>query len=117
MATAKSDFDPNQLVKLNEDLTGLVGRIENLEEKFGTHEQIADTLCETANKATRMKAMLSESFVDLIQHNPDIKKELKKAIDEIDRNSLIVLGGKIGFGVWSILLIIITAIVTKYFVK
>lgn len=114
---AKNDFDPNQLVKLNEDLSGLVGRIESLESKFGSHEQIADTLCETTDKASRMKSMLAKAFIDFVQHDHDAKKALKNIVDEADRDAFRLFIKKFGIAVWSIFLIIVSVLITKYFSK
>jgi hypothetical protein len=112
--TGESDFNPDSMVQEHQkDISDLKERIKALEDKFSTHEKIADTLCETAEKQTKMFDMLSVTFLKLLKNNTDIRDEFKKIIKECDRDFFHSFSSKIGIAAWSIILIIVTAIVTK----
>lgn len=114
------DFNPDDMVQVSQyekDIEEVKKRIKNLEDKFGTHEDIADTLCITAEKQVKMQEMITNTFVKVLKTNEDVKNGIKFIIDGHDRNRLWWLSGKIGVGVWSIFLIVLTFILTKVFGK
>jgi hypothetical protein len=71
------------------DIAALDSRIAKLEAKFGSHEQIAETLEGTAKTAVKMKEMLETNFVELICKNDNVKSKLKAFIKETDREFII----------------------------
>ena len=109
------DFDPNAYLKTDDyqkDIKDLGSRIKKLEDQFGSNEKIADTLCETAEKATKMQQMLADSFLKQLQHNPEVKGAVNKIIDESDRNAFQTLAKKMGVGAWSIVVFLAGVVVT-----
>ena len=63
MPHTKDDFDPKAITQEHQkDIGDLKKRIEELEKKFGSHELIAETLCETADKQTKMQGMISSQL-------------------------------------------------------
>lgn len=107
------DLDINTIVttdKHDRDLADLDKRITHLESKFGSNEQIADTLCVTAEKATKMQELFAASFVKLISTDEKSKDALTQLINKCDRNWLYSYLKRIGALSGSILLIILGAV-------
>jgi hypothetical protein len=86
----KEDFDPLSLVapidEHTKDISNLTTRLKALEDKFGSHTQIANTLLETSNEAVKMSVMLENSFLNLIRKNEPIRNAIKELIKSEDRN-------------------------------
>ncbi|MGH7202860.1 MAG: hypothetical protein ACREHC_00255 [Candidatus Levyibacteriota bacterium] len=88
--TNQNDFSADILAKSEKhetDIGELSTRVKALEDKFSTNEKIADTLCETAEKATKMQNMLSGSFIKLIQNDVHVKEAIQKQIRVSDKNA------------------------------
>ena|SRR3990167_11259645 len=110
------DFNPDEIVKEHDkDIGDIKERLITLEDKLGTNERIADTLYETADKQTKMHEMIATTFVKVLKTDDKVKNELKAVIDDYDRNKLSWLTGKIGVGIWSVFLVVLTFILTKLF--
>lgn len=109
--TAKSDFDPVDFTKKSDqhdqDISTIKERLDALEDRFGTNEKIAETLCDTASKATRMQDMLSETFVKLLTKDEKVKEALGKFIDNSDRGYLFAFVKRIGFLAWSAIIFLL----------
>lgn len=86
----------------------VISRIKELESKFGSNERIADTLCETAEKATKMQAMLANKFIDLLNTNVPIKEAVQQIMEKSDRNYFILSLRRFGGYVWTIAVIFLT---------
>lgn len=100
------DFDLDSIVKVDKyekDLSGLEDRIAAIEKKFGNNESIAETLCDTAEKATKMKAMLAQTFVTAIKTDKDTKESLTQLVYEIDRSQLWAWIKRVGIAGWTIM--------------
>ncbi len=86
----KEDFNPLSLVapidEHTRDISSLGDRLKALEDKFGSHTQIANTLLETSNEAVKMSDMLENSFLKLICKNEPVRNALKELIKSEDRN-------------------------------
>jgi len=109
-----SEIYARRLDKHDEEMIEVQKRIGVIENKFGTNEKIADTLWETAEKATRLEAMLAKVFVRLLQKDTKTQDEIQKLVGKSDRHKLWLLLKGIGFVVWSIALIVIGALINKY---
>jgi len=107
----KNDFDPYALTKQVDDhakdMASITKRLDDLEMKFGTHEQIADTLCITSEKAVKMRDMMSTTFVSLIDSDPKIKDALTQLINKTDRSWFYCYVKRIGFAGWTVIMIIL----------
>ena len=68
------------------DIQSLSKRIEKLEDRLGSNEKLADTLCETANKAVKMREMLETNFVQMLSKDDKAKQEIKTIIEQTDRD-------------------------------
>jgi hypothetical protein len=118
-----TDFTPADIAttvnKHDEDFILVKERLNELERKFGNNEKIADTLCETAEKATKMHEMLAKTFLKLLQHDVPVKQEVSNLVNKTDRNYFYASVKRVGFLVativWSIIMIVIGAFVTHFF--
>ena len=112
------DFNPDQMVREHgKDITDIKARLEKLESKFGSNEQIADTLCETSEKASKMQELLANSFTKLIKQNSDVQGALTDFINKADRNAVKELMKKIGFGVWTLIVAVVSGAVVFFLKK
>lgn len=116
--STEETFQPSDFLKADQhekDMSGLTKRIEVLEAMFGTHEKIADTLFETAEKQTKMHEMIACTFTKVLKTDDNVKKEVGVVIDGHDRKKFWWITGKIGFGIWSLFLAIVAYILGKIF--
>ncbi len=82
-------FDANEYLKQDvhaKDMNALETRIQSLEDKLGSNEKIADTLCEASEKAVKMREMLEKNFIDLVSKNDSVRTEIKNIIKSADRD-------------------------------
>lgn len=88
------------------DLIDLKKRFKSLEDKFGTNEKIADTLCQTDERASKFSEMLEKRFVKLLQADGKSKNQIRSIISEQLKQNwkafAISTGGKIAFVLWTI---------------
>lgn len=120
--TPNNDFNEQELTntigKHDEELISVKKRLDSLEEKFGNNEKIADTLCETAEKALKMDEMIRKVFLKLLKKDTDIKSEVSNLVNDLDRNCFKKNLKRFGFTVWTVIIfllgVLITAIVNKF---
>lgn len=116
----KNDFDTNKLVetsgKHNEEISDLKKRVRVIEDKFGDNEKIANTIYLTADSQVKMQEMLELSFVKQLQNSPKIKEVIDTLINESDRKAASVIIKKVGIGIWTIIVAVISGAVV-YLVK
>jgi len=88
------------------DLVDLKKRFKILEDKFGTNEKIADTLCQTDEKASKFSEMLEKRFVKLLQTDGSSKKQIRSMVSEQLKQNwkgfVLSVGGKIALLIWTI---------------
>lgn len=96
------DDDVKNLVKADEhakDIAHLSCRLEQLEKKFGTDTQLAETLLLASAKASDINKMLEIQFLDLMKKNEPVRLEIKSLIqsehDNKVKSHFRILGGKI----------------------
>ncbi len=83
------DLDMDAIVSTerhDKDFANLDKRIADLEEKFGSNEKIADTLCEAATKAAKMQDLFENNFLKLLSRNDPVRDEIKCLIKLTDRD-------------------------------
>jgi len=84
----EQDFDANTLVKEHgEDISELKARILELENKFGSNEKIAETLCDTSLKAVKMREMLAKTFVETIKTDAEVKAAIEQLVKNTDKHT------------------------------
>ncbi len=107
----QNDFDTKDLVRIvsdqNKDIQGLSSRIKALEDKFGTHECIADTLCVTVEKAAKMQSMLSEAFIKQLKSDDRIKNAVLDLVDKADRKYLVLALKRFGLWIYGLLMLVV----------
>lgn len=103
---AKSDFNPQELTqktdKHEQDITRLFEWASQMEGSFGSNEKIAKTLHGVAQSSVEMNTILQEVLIHLIQKDPDVKSEVKKLVQDIDRSAVHKLWKRIGWATWTI---------------
>ena len=119
---AKNDFNPTNLAptvnKHDQDIIDVKKRVDALEKKFGSHEKIADTLYETAQKQIKMEEMFSMVFKKLIEKDSKIKSALDTLItqsQEASWRTFLSQGGRYIYGAVIFTAgVVVTVLVTKW---
>lgn len=113
--TNGTDFKIPEIVRTVEDhklaLAAVVDRIKVLEDKFGTNEKIAETLCATSATAVKMQTMLSDTFTKLLRTDEGIKNGVTELINKNDRHLAIVAMKRFGFAVYTAIISIIGIVI------
>lgn len=111
-----SDFDPGSIVRKVDDhdkgMELLSTRIKNIEDKFGSNEQIAETLCDTAKKAVKMQTMLADTFIELLKTNESVKISVTELTNKADRNATSLVLKRFGSSIIAIVYILLGSIMT-----
>lgn len=110
--TPVSDFDASTFVKYV-DIKSIEDRVEALEKKVISHEAFADTFCNVHARDVNVRKEITKNMSDFIKTDSDFQSDLSVLIRKIDRGYFNSFLGKLGFAVWSILLIIISALATN----
>lgn len=120
-----TDFNATKIAttvnKHDEEFISVKSRLDSLETKFGNNERIADTLCETAEKASKMNEMFGKRFLHLLQNDVGVKEEVGNLVNKTDRSyflSTLKRGGLLLIGfLYSVLLILVGAWISHHFGK
>ena len=108
-SNVSDDFDVNIAIEQHtESISGLVTRITALEDNFSTHEKIAETLCVTADTATKFSDMLGKVFIKQLSGDDETIKAVTKVVDKADRDQFKVWVKKIGAIIGAIILALIS---------
>lgn len=107
------DLDIDTIVtsdKHDKDFSDLNKRLCALEEKFGTNELVAATLCVVSEKAAQMQEMFVTGLLKAIRTDERIQTALDTAIRKADRNWFYATLSRFGKVGWAIMLLIVGAI-------
>lgn len=116
----KKDFEADKLLQSHDkDISSLVDRVSAIEQKLSNPEQLAQTLEAATSDSKKLDKLFSKLFCNMMKSDDDVRASVQEKMNALDReaaNSVMKkFGGKIGFAVWSIFLIIITASLTAWF--
>lgn len=115
MPPAKKDFEISELVKSDrheKDMSALDRRVLLLESRVGTSEKIAETLFEASQKAVKMRTMIGNLLIDMLQRDKKVRDELQLFIKKSDREAVTVFWKRFGFSIWSSIVFILGVIAT-----
>lgn len=119
MPKRTSDFDPDELTKQSKQHEGYIlelhNRLQALENRFSSNEQIADTLMDCSRNAVRFREMFAEVLIAQLKTDENLRTTISDFIDSVDRKAVNKWIKRIGIAAWSVFLILITALVTAYF--
>jgi|GEM_PF-5728676 len=82
------DFDADKYVTSTDHekaIEELHNRLKALEDRFGSNEKIAATLCDAEANAVKMADYLERSFIKLLSKNDPVRTEIKNIVTSIDR--------------------------------
>ena len=101
MTAGNDDYDPNQL-------------IQELSANLTQPDRFAEIFCTAAHTQKKIDETLRSVVRQLIKSDHETIAEIKVIIKKVAKEDLMVLGKNIGFATWSIILIIATALITKW---
>lgn len=114
-SSPQDDFDPNELVKVHgRDIEQLRSDLHVLVERYGDDDKFGKTFEAVAAKDKRVDAAVSTILVQLIGTNTAVRGAITAAVDATDRQWQHVFGKRLGFGLWSVALLVIGALVDRY---
>jgi hypothetical protein len=102
------DYDPKQ-------------SIQELSNNLMQPDKFADIFCYAAKTQKKIDDVIKENFQETLRKDNDTINAVKRIIQDCNKEDLMSLlkkiGFGIGFGVWTILTIILTAWATRFFSK
>lgn len=109
-AQRPTDFDAGKIAttvnKHDADFVDIKRRLKALEDKLGTNEKIADTLCVVDEKASKFAEMLERRINKLLQVDGVARKQVKHIVSEELKITwkafFISTGGKLLFALWTL---------------
>ncbi len=100
-----NDFDPRS-------------SIEKLDSILSSREKMGEIIKKVIDKEADVKTAIRKEIVDLIKENKNCREEISNIIKSIDRDFITqqrkAFGSWVGIGIWSLILIVVTAIIQKY---
>lgn len=103
-----SDFDPKQIVNFVDSHTKEIGdlskRITALEDKYGSNEKLADTLCGASETALKLQTMLRNTFVKALENDEPTKNAVKTIIGNTEREQAKILFNQYGGKIWAVII-------------
>jgi BMFP domain-containing protein YqiC len=116
----RKDFDASALLQEHgKGISSLDDRVGALEKKLSNPELLAKTLEEAASDSKRLDKLFSKIFCDMMKNDTEVKTSVEDKINALDRSSvksaIRKFGGLVGFAVWSVFLIVLTALLTALF--
>lgn len=79
-------------------------------------DKFASIFCEAAKTQKNIDSTLKDVLVELLRKDKDAQNSIKKIVEEVDRGYGRFLMGRIGFGIWTIVMLLIGELV-RYFLK
>jgi len=118
------DLDKNSLANIivnhGENLNVVSQRVDFLEKLIGNETSFAETFCEASVNTKKIDETVlnilinilrsnnqpvSDSLVTLLKSNDELKDFVSALVEDLDRSHLKRLRNKIGYGMWSLLLV------------
>lgn len=89
--------------------------IKVIDENLHQPDKFAKLFVEAAKSQKAIDEYIKDILIELIDHDKNLEGALLEKLKKHTTIQLMLLGSKIGIAIWSILLIIITALITKHF--
>ncbi len=110
-----NDFHPDDLVKEHtRNIQELSESIRRLSERLGDDDKFVGTFEAVSRKDKRIDLTIKESLRSLIATDVDVSAALEKKIEALDRAWMKFLGKRVGFAVWSVVILLIGALVGHF---
>jgi hypothetical protein len=74
----------------------------------------AEVFCKVAETQSKVKEIIMAEIRKATENDNDTKKFLKEIIKQVEKEEMWIWGKKIGFAVWTVLILIVGALITKY---
>lgn len=79
-------------------------------------DKFAEIFCAAAKAHKGIDSVLKDVLVDLLRTDKDAQSYIKKIVVEVDRGYGRILTGRLGFGIWTIIMLLFGELV-RYFLK
>jgi hypothetical protein len=77
-------------------------------------DQFANVLCNVVETQSKVKDAIKKEVKIAVCSDLEMKTFLKEVIKEVEKEEMWIWGKKIGFAVWTILILIAGALISKY---
>jgi hypothetical protein len=88
-----------------------------LEKAHGTiqhPDQFAEVFCNAAETQNKVKEVIKKEVKVVVSSDSEMKTFFKNIIKEVEKEEMWIWGKKIGFAVWTILILVAGALISKY---
>jgi len=116
MAPAKTPRDTEIIPALSEEDEKRLDRAYKLADR---PEEFARLFCEVAGNQTVVQKKIETILKELLNRDIQARESLKKIIKEVEKENFHLwfksMSGKIGIGIWTLIVVLFTAWVGKFF--
>jgi hypothetical protein len=106
----QDDFDPNSLVKVD-DHQKLSSRVDDIERP----EWFSDSFCNAASESLKLRKCIDSVIVELVQKDERFRETIRSLIRETDWRTFVSVASKIGFVVWTFVVLVVGALLQAWF--
>ncbi len=99
-SSASDDYDPIQ-------------SIQELSANLTQPDRFAEIFCAAAKSQKKIDETLKEVIIGLLKKDMDTQEAIKVQVREVNKTDWKNFGGKAGFAIWSIFLIVVTVVVER----
>lgn len=92
-------------------------KLKKVHEMLEQPDKFAEVFCKVAETQIKVRDIFRKEILKSISTDVDCRNHLKGIIRKVEREDVIVFGKKIGFGVWTIIVFILGAIVNAFLSK
>lgn len=75
-------------------------------------DQFADVFCKAAGTQIKVKEIIRDEIKQAITYDTEARKSLKGVIKELEKEEFWIIGKRMGFAVWSLIMLALGAIIT-----
>lgn len=104
-----NDFGKNKLLK------NISENVNKLSNDIRQPDKFAQIFCEAAKTQKNIDYILKEVIVDLLSKNSEAQQAITSIVAKVDRDYTRAFSGKVAWGIWTITIIVIEAILHAYF--
>ena len=104
-----NDFGKNKFLK------NILEDVAKLSSDIRQPDKFAQIFCEAAKTQKSIDYAMRDVIVDLLGKDASVQKMVTSIVENLDRNYGRILLGKVGWGIWTIMIMVIEGVILSYF--
>jgi len=89
-------------------------QLKKVHETIDQPDKFAEVFCKAAESQVSIKEIFTKEILKSISTDVNCKNALKEIIRQVEKEDIMIFGKKIGLAVWSIIMLVVGAIISKY---